>query len=117
MDDAMADLETRVHPHGEKWWRYRYQYSILEGFLLVPIFILVWIVVRTLRMMLVRCKALAKHTNQLSSLWMMYKYAGVSFVLYMAACVLVLAFFYTLYHTTSFFDWYAGWIRYVLSPE
>jgi len=31
MKSASDKLETGVHPHGYKWWRYRYEYSILES--------------------------------------------------------------------------------------
>lgn len=32
-------LDTGVHPHGEKWWRYRYEHSFVEAFLIIVILI------------------------------------------------------------------------------
>lgn len=38
---AVDDFETQVHPHGIKWWRYRYEYTIVESFVLAyAVFIL-----------------------------------------------------------------------------
>jgi hypothetical protein len=31
---AVSDFETNVHPHGYKWWRYRYEYTVIESFVL-----------------------------------------------------------------------------------
>lgn len=37
-------METGVHPHGEKWWRYRYEHSYVEALLmiLVTILMVIW---------------------------------------------------------------------------
>jgi len=32
MTQSVKAFETDVHPHGFKWWRYRYEYCILEPF-------------------------------------------------------------------------------------
>jgi len=34
MGRAIHDLQTKVHPHGTKWWRYRYEYTFFESFCL-----------------------------------------------------------------------------------
>jgi len=38
------ELETGVHPHGAKWWRYRYEHAYVEAFMLifVCILMLIW---------------------------------------------------------------------------
>lgn len=30
MDKSVEEFETKVHPHGKKWWRYRYEYTLVE---------------------------------------------------------------------------------------
>jgi len=34
MNKAVEKFETEVHPHGFKWWRYRYEYTIVESLVL-----------------------------------------------------------------------------------
>jgi hypothetical protein len=34
LKNQIDKFETGVHPHGYKWWRYRYEYSIVESFVL-----------------------------------------------------------------------------------
>lgn len=34
MNNAVDKFEKEVHPHGFKWWRYRYEYTIVESFVL-----------------------------------------------------------------------------------
>jgi len=31
MDGAVKGFESNVHPHGNKWWRYRYEYTLVES--------------------------------------------------------------------------------------
>jgi hypothetical protein len=39
-----AELDTGLHPHGKKWWRYRYEHSYIEAVCMVfiVIFYLLW---------------------------------------------------------------------------
>lgn len=41
VDVAAFDLETGVHPHGLKWWRFRWEYSLIEAIMLIFLIILV----------------------------------------------------------------------------
>jgi len=34
MDNAVKKFEKDVHPHGYKWWRYRYEYTVVESLVL-----------------------------------------------------------------------------------
>jgi len=34
MAGELTNFETSIHPHGTKWWRYRYEYTVLESFVL-----------------------------------------------------------------------------------
>jgi len=34
MKQAVNNFETEVHPHGYKWWRYRYEYTVVESIVL-----------------------------------------------------------------------------------
>jgi len=34
LKQSIDKFETGVHPHGYKWWRYRYEYSLVESFVL-----------------------------------------------------------------------------------
>jgi len=42
--DGTRELDGNVHPHGDKWWRYRYEHSFVEGVLVcfVTVFIFFW---------------------------------------------------------------------------
>jgi len=42
MDDATFKFQTEVHPHGYKWWRFRWEYAFVEANILA---LLVWIMV------------------------------------------------------------------------
>uniref|UniRef100_A0A7S1AM73 Uncharacterized protein n=1 Tax=Noctiluca scintillans TaxID=2966 RepID=A0A7S1AM73_NOCSC len=33
--ESTRDLDTNVHPHGRKWWRYRYEHAYIEAVLMV----------------------------------------------------------------------------------
>eukprot|EP00927_Polykrikos_kofoidii_P052995 TRINITY_DN4708_c0_g1_i5.p1 TRINITY_DN4708_c0_g1~~TRINITY_DN4708_c0_g1_i5.p1 ORF type:complete len:859 (-),score=193.16 TRINITY_DN4708_c0_g1_i5:148-2724(-) len=37
---STTKLETGVHPHGSKWWRYRYEHSFVEGIVMVIVSVL-----------------------------------------------------------------------------
>jgi len=40
MSGAIKDVETKVHPNGRKWWRFRYEYTVIETiFLAISILI------------------------------------------------------------------------------
>jgi len=47
MKGAVDKFETGVHPHGKKWWRYRYEYTLVESFVLafsvVFLFFVMWL--------------------------------------------------------------------------
>jgi hypothetical protein len=34
MNKAVSGFEGEVHPHGRKWWRYRYEYTLVESLVL-----------------------------------------------------------------------------------
>jgi hypothetical protein len=34
MEGEVAGFESGVHPHGKKWWRYRYEYTLVESLVL-----------------------------------------------------------------------------------
>lgn len=40
---AAFDLQTGVHPHGLKWWRFRWEYSLIEAIMLIFLILLVMI--------------------------------------------------------------------------
>jgi len=44
MEGAVGKFESNVHPHGEKWWRYRYEYTLVESLVLAVSVMLLWIV-------------------------------------------------------------------------
>jgi len=33
--ESTRDVDTKVHPHGSKWWRYRYEHAYIEAVLMV----------------------------------------------------------------------------------
>eukprot|EP00971_Amphidinium_carterae_P216255 4292727-Amphidinium_carterae.1 len=62
MDSGAEKLNTGVHPHGAKWWRFRYEHSFIEvlqwmlcrclcpccgvwGFMLAQALLMIWILV------------------------------------------------------------------------
>jgi len=52
VESGTKGMDTGVHPNGEKWWRYRYEHSFVEGLLaiLVSFLVMCWqCFIRTLR--------------------------------------------------------------------
>jgi len=44
MEGAVTGFEKGVHPHGNKWWRYRYEYTLVESLVLfVSLMLLYWV--------------------------------------------------------------------------
>eukprot|EP00927_Polykrikos_kofoidii_P007612 TRINITY_DN13139_c0_g1_i1.p1 TRINITY_DN13139_c0_g1~~TRINITY_DN13139_c0_g1_i1.p1 ORF type:complete len:848 (-),score=164.11 TRINITY_DN13139_c0_g1_i1:204-2747(-) len=43
VSESTKKLETGVHPHGHKWWRYRYEHSFVEGIVMVLVTVLMMI--------------------------------------------------------------------------
>lgn len=47
MNNAVKKFDQEVHPHGFKWWRYRYQYTIVESMVLafsvIVLYLTMWV--------------------------------------------------------------------------
>lgn len=47
MSLVVKEFQTKVHPHGKKWWRYRYEYTLVESlvlaFALIVLYICQWV--------------------------------------------------------------------------
>jgi hypothetical protein len=83
---AVDNFETQVHPHGIKWWRYRYEYTIVESFVLayavVVLYIIKWLVFKQSFFEVQRFH----RTGLIKTL---YRYAFVYFI-FQAACVWIM---------------------------
>jgi hypothetical protein len=44
MQKKMKQFEANVHPHGNKWWRYRYEYTLVESLVLAWAHIMLYLV-------------------------------------------------------------------------
>lgn len=47
LKQTIVSFETQVHPHGFKWWRYRYEYTVIESLVLsfsvLTLYCVLWI--------------------------------------------------------------------------
>jgi len=47
MNNAVTKFDKEVHPHGFKWWRYRYEYTIVESMVLafsvIVLYLAMWV--------------------------------------------------------------------------
>lgn len=44
MEVAVDKFEKDVHPHGQKWWRYRYEYTVVESFVFATTVMMMYLV-------------------------------------------------------------------------
>lgn len=49
LGDETAKLETGVHPNGAKWWRYRYEHSFAEGYIMIILILILFCFERLLK--------------------------------------------------------------------
>lgn len=94
MNQAIDNFETQVHPHGTKWWRYRFEYTILES----VVFAISVVVLYLLKLFIFGLSYFQEHrfykTGRTQNI---YRYSFL-YVILQAACVwLVVAFAYLLY--------------------
>jgi hypothetical protein len=83
MTQAFDTFETQVHPHSYKWWRYRYEYTIIESWVLAYSVLLLYF----LRWLLMGLSFFKRHRFYKTGRPVrLYRYAYVYFVSH-AACI------------------------------
>jgi len=107
MNQAVTKFETQVHPHGYKWWRYRYEYTVVESL------VLAWsVMVLYLTMWLLHLVSFSQihkfYKTGLPPLF--YRYAWVYLVFHAAALMCMVTTAYMLYipwGKQNIFNWFA----------
>jgi len=104
---AVNDFETKVHPHGYKWWRYRYEYTIVESFVLAFSVMVLYLTMWLLHGVSFFNVHKFYRTGLLHRL---YRYAYVYFVFHAAALMIMVCLGYMLYvpwGKKNIFNWFA----------
>jgi len=94
MKSAVDNFESSVHPHGNKWWRYRYEYTFVESFVVAFSVILLYGVMYLLHGVSFFGKFKFYNIGVTSRL---YRYAWGYFVFHAAALMLMVTSAYFLY--------------------
>jgi hypothetical protein len=111
MNGATRDFDTKVHPHGAKWWRYRWQYSIVEEIYLCFLWWLVYAFYRLFKYMGMQCHAKVYRLRDPGQPNSHFQYVFF-FVMFHASIIAVLGLsVWILHETTSFFDGFAILMR------
>jgi len=94
MNNAVDKFETEVHPHGFKWWRYRYEYTIIESLVLAFSVMLLYCVMWLLHGVSFFDTHKFHKTGLPHSL---YRYAWVYFLFHAASLMVMVTTAYMLY--------------------
>jgi len=107
MQQATTKFETQVHPHGYKWWRYRYEYTVIESLVLALSVMVLYFTMWLLH--LVSFSQIHKfYKTGLPQRF--YRYAWVYLVFHAAAlmCMVTIAYMlYTPWGKHNIFNWFA----------
>merc|ERR1719329_2054709 len=91
---AVDKFEKGVHPHGNKWWRYRYEYTIAEALVLAAFIIILYFVM----WVLAGVSFFGKYVFfQIGLTNRLYRYAWGYFVFHAASLMVMVTVVYMLY--------------------
>jgi hypothetical protein len=115
MMSTVNHFETKVHPSGfwEKWWRYRFEYCIVESFVFFYSVLLSYVLKWCIGGRMFQTLKFYK-TGQPRKL---YGYAMIYWMFRSASCCIALAIAYGLYvpwGEHSLFQWWAELVRYLV---
>jgi hypothetical protein len=91
MGKAVTTFETEGHPHGYKWWRYRYEYTVIESMVLA-----FSVLLKFFLMWLIHGVAVRKF-YQTGIPERLYRYAWAYFVFHSVALMIMVSTAYMLY--------------------
>jgi hypothetical protein len=94
MQKKVTKFEGNVHPHGKKWWRYRYEYTLVESLVLAWTFIVIYLVMYLLHGVSFFGKFKFYNIGLTSRL---YRYAWAYMVFHAAAVMILATVAYILY--------------------
>jgi len=114
---ATNDFETKIHPHGKKWWRYRWQYTVVEMILLCILWLIIWALHRLFKDLGIMARARVTRLRNRNDASSLYQYAYF-FVLFHFGTIGVLFFgIWALHDFTSFFNSFARIVRHVVVED
>jgi len=94
MRATINTFETSVHPHGHKWWRYRYEYTIVESFVVAMSLLVLYMVMYLLHG--VSFNRIHKfHKTGLPQRF--HRYGWVYFIFHAASLMIMVSLAYMLY--------------------
>jgi hypothetical protein len=128
MDGAVHDMETKIHPHGHKWWRYRYQYSFVESVFLIPCIILSYLFHRMFHYIALYVRLIPKQGYvawiSVHKYWTtkeptqgMYKFVLIGFVFHAAGMAMTICFLVRFLYRFEFFNYLAIFVRWLLEAD
>jgi hypothetical protein len=107
LDDVVEDFETSIHPHGSKWWRYRYEYTLIESVVLAVAIIIFYFFMYLFHLLGFFSKFKFYQIGQTSRL---YRYAFVYIVGHASTLMVMATIIYVLYMpwgSNNIIDWFA----------
>jgi len=105
MNLHVASIESKVHPHGDKWWRYRYEQTIMEALFHIPLFAALICLQRFMSRI-----TLSIHPR-VQTLSNFYRHLNTSCMHNSVAVAVIMFTIWGLNAMTPFFDWFAIKVR------
>merc|ERR1719440_526993 len=94
MDNEVNGFEKDVHPHGRKWWRYRYEYTLVEG----PVLAISVMVMYILMYLLASASFMEKFKfYNIGLTGRLYRYCWAYFIFHATALMIMVTVSYMLY--------------------
>lgn len=111
---AIRNFETKVHPHGLKWWRYRYEYTVFESFILA----LAWMLLHFVFMLLhYISSSWARRYHKTGIPHRLYRFASDYFFMHGAAIAVTGTICWVLWEISNIFDRLAEFVRSITANE
>lgn len=111
MTEKVINFETSIHPHGRKWWRYRYEYTVIESVVIACSIMVLHIVM----MLLQRVSFFGGFQFSRTGIpHRFYRYSFVYFLVHAAALMMMVTLAYLLYvpwGQGNILDMFAGIVR------
>lgn len=128
MDKAVHGIETKVHPTGKKWWRYRYQYSFVESIFLIPCIAFLFLIHQLLTRIGFYVRMLNKHGHvawlTVHSHWSnkeptpaFYKPVLTAFLFHVVGIAVTFFVIFRFIYHMGFFDWFALQVRWLVGAD
>lgn len=110
----VLSIETKVHPHGDRWWRYRYEQTLMEAMLHIPLFVSFFLVhhfISNVAAATVPPNGAGLRAGQRVSTSGLFRHLTSSCMQNSATVAVIMFAIWILYASTPLFDWFAVAVR------